>query len=63
MRLQALRARPRRRRLRKDEGGRQTAIVPSNILDRQFVAERPNHKWIADLPSSGRTRVLCVGRH
>src|SRR4029079_4718894 len=48
MRLQALRARPRRRRLPKDEGDRQTATVPSNLLDRQFAAERPNQKWIAD---------------
>ena len=48
MRLQALRARPRRRRLPKDEGDRQIATVPSNLLDRQFVAERPNQKWIAD---------------
>jgi transposase InsO family protein len=22
--------------------------VPSNLLDRQFEAERPNQKWIAD---------------
>ncbi|UPJ55227.1 IS3 family transposase [Bradyrhizobium sp. 192] len=48
MRLQALRARPRRRRLPKDEGDRQIANVPANLLDRQFVAERPNQKWIAD---------------
>src|SRR5271155_1051447 len=48
MRLQALRARPRRRRLPKDEGDRPIAPVPSNILDRQFAAERPNQKWIAD---------------
>jgi putative transposase len=48
MRLQALRARPRRRRLPKDEGDRQIATVPSNLLDRQFAAERPNQKWIAD---------------
>jgi putative transposase len=48
MRLQALRARPRRRRLPKDEGDRQVAHVPTNLLDRQFVAERPNQKWIAD---------------
>ncbi len=48
MRLQALRARPRRRRLPKDEGDRQIAIAPSNLLDRQFAAERPNQKWIAD---------------
>ena len=48
MRLQALRARPRRRRLPKDEGDRQVANVPSNLLDRQFAAERPNQKWIAD---------------
>ena len=48
MRLQALRARPRRRRLPKDEGDRQVANVPANLLDRQFEAERPNQKWIAD---------------
>ena len=48
MQLQALRARPRRRRLPNDEGDRQMPGVPSNILDRQFKAERPNQKWIAD---------------
>jgi putative transposase len=48
MRLQALRARPRRRRLPMDNGDRQMPSVPSNILDRQFEAERPNQKWIAD---------------
>jgi putative transposase len=48
MRLQALRARPRRRRLPKDEGDRQVATVASSLLDRQFAAERPNQKWIAD---------------
>ena len=48
MRLQALRARPRRRRLPQDNGNRQIAVFPSNLLDRQFVAERPNQKWIAD---------------
>lgn len=48
MQLQALRARPRRRRLPKDEGDRQMPSAPSNILDRQFAAERPNQKWIAD---------------
>lgn len=48
MQSQALRARPRRRRLPTDEGERHMPIVPSNILDRQFEAERPNQKWIAD---------------
>ena len=48
MRLHALRARPRRRRLPKDNGDRQIAVLASNLLDRQFVAERPNQKWIAD---------------
>jgi len=47
MRLQALRARPRRRRLPKDDGDRQATHVPANLLDR-FEAERPNQKWIAD---------------
>jgi putative transposase len=48
MRLHALRARPRRRRLPKDEGDRQVAHMPANLLNRQFAAERPNQKWIAD---------------
>jgi putative transposase len=32
----------------KDEGDHQIATVLSNIMDRQFKAERPNQKWIAD---------------
>ena len=46
MRENALRARPRRRGLPKDDGER--SVVSSNILDRQFEADRPNQKWIAD---------------
>ena len=46
MRLQALRARPRRRGLSKD-GGERSAIA-SNVLDRQFQADGPNQKWVAD---------------
>ena len=48
MRAQALRARPRRRGLPKDEGERLLAALSPNLLDRQFAAERPNQKWIAD---------------
>jgi putative transposase len=48
MRTQALRARPRRRGLPKDDGDRLLAILSPNLLDRQFVAERPNQKWVAD---------------
>ena len=47
MRANALRARPRRRGLPKDAGCRSPVAAP-NVLDRQFVAERPNQKWIAD---------------
>ena len=46
MRENALRARPRRRGLPKDGG--ELRIDAANVLDRQFVAERPNQKWIAD---------------
>jgi putative transposase len=48
MRLQALKARPRRRRLPPDLGDRQVAGVAANVLDRTFAAPSPNHKWIAD---------------
>ncbi len=46
MRAQALRARPRRRGLPKDDG--QRAMIAPNTLDREFHAERPNQRWIAD---------------
>ena len=46
MRNQALRARPRRRGLPKDAGER--AAPAGNLLDRQFAADGPNQKWVAD---------------
>jgi putative transposase len=48
MRSLALRARPRRRRLPVDSGIRPTALLPANTLDRDFQADRPNAKWVAD---------------
>jgi len=46
MRLQALRARP--RRLPGDTSDRHLALLPANLLDRQFEATQANQKWIAD---------------
>jgi putative transposase len=46
MRAQALRARPRRRGLPTDRGER--SILADNVLDRQFMADAPNQKWVAD---------------
>jgi transposase InsO family protein len=48
MKSQALRARPRRRRLPSDTGQRIADAVSPNVLDRQFHALAPNRKWIAD---------------
>jgi putative transposase len=48
MRGQALRARPRRRRLPVDLGGRPAGGIAANVLDRGFAAVAPNRKWIAD---------------
>jgi putative transposase len=48
MRLLALKARPRRRRLPPDLGERQASAVAPNVLDRGFGASAPNRKWIAD---------------
>ena len=48
MRSQALRARPRRRRLPPDIGDRLAPAVGPNLLDRQFAAPGPNRKWVAD---------------
>jgi putative transposase len=48
MQSQALRARPRRRRLPPDTGERATGAVAPNALDRRFEAVAPNKKWVAD---------------
>jgi len=48
MRLQALKARPRRRRLPPDTGDRISGAIAPNILDRRFKAGTPNQKWAAD---------------
>jgi len=41
-----LQARPARRGLPKDQGER--SVIAGNVLDRQFTADRPNQKWVAD---------------
>lgn len=48
MRQNALRARPRRRGLPKDGGERKSEAFACNVLDRQFSADAPNRKWVAD---------------
>ena len=48
MRQQALRARPRRRRVPADAGPLSPGVVSSNVLNRQFDAPAPNRKWVAD---------------
>lgn len=46
MRQNALRARPKRRATPRDDGER--SVIADNILDRDFEADRPNQKWLAD---------------
>ena len=46
MRQNALKARPKRRRKPGDDGER--SVIADNILDRDFEADRPNQKWLAD---------------
>lgn len=48
MRVQALRARPRRRARPMDTGKRDIGAPAPNILDRQFTASSTNQKWVAD---------------
>src|SRR6202030_906916 len=45
MRQQALKARPRRRRLPPDLGERPGAAIAPNALDRSFAAPPPTPKW------------------
>jgi putative transposase len=48
MRLQAFRARSKRRGLPVDRGDRPGSAIAQNVLDRQFAASGPNQKWVAD---------------
>ena len=48
MQQNALKARPRRRKLPSDAGLRVINAIAPNVLDRQFYATQPNRKWIAD---------------
>lgn len=48
IRTEALKARPRRRRLPADCGVRPSGELADNVLDRQFEAPAPNRKWAAD---------------
>jgi putative transposase len=48
MRAEGLQGRRRRRRLPYDTGIRPEHSIASNVLDRQFEADGPNRRWVAD---------------
>jgi putative transposase len=48
MAREGLKARPKRRRLPFDAGPRAEHAIAANVLDRQFEAEAPNKRWVAD---------------
>ena len=62
MRQEALRARPKRRRLPSDTGERSVIAISPNVLDRAFEAPSANRKWVADFTYSA-PRPGCPGRH
>jgi putative transposase len=58
MKINALKVRPRRRYLPPDAGERMASAIAPNVLDRQFHADSPNAKWIADFtPDHVRGRL------
>ena len=48
MALEGLKARTKRRRLPFDTGTRPENAIAPNLLDRQFEAQAPNQRWVAD---------------
>jgi putative transposase len=48
MASEGLKARPKRRRSPSDVGLRLENAIADNLLDRQFEAEAPNQRWVAD---------------
>jgi putative transposase len=62
MREQALRARPRRRRLPSDTGERQAAAIAPNRLDRQSRRRLRTRSGLPTSPTSGRRRAGSMWR-
>jgi putative transposase len=62
MRLHALTARPRRRRLPPDLGERPAAAVAANLLDRSFQAPAPTANGSLTSPASGPRRAGSTWR-
>jgi putative transposase len=48
MRQADLKARPRKRRMPRDDGMRPEHAIAPNVLDRNFSATAPNQRWVAD---------------
>jgi putative transposase len=48
MRAEGLQGRHKRRRLPIDTGVRPECTIAPNVLDRQFTADAPNRRWVAD---------------
>jgi len=48
MSLEELKARAKRRRMPFDVGQRPENAIANNLLDRQFEAQAPNQRWVAD---------------
>jgi putative transposase len=48
MRQAGIQGRARPRKLPVDSGERPVSAVAPNVLDRQFSAEAPNRRWLAD---------------
>lgn len=48
MRMAGIKARHKRRRTPTDQGTRPECHIAPNLLERQFEAEAPNQKWVAD---------------
>jgi putative transposase len=57
MQLAKLQARRKRRRLPGDTASRLENHIAPNHLQRDFQADGPNQKWVADSPTSGRPRA------
>jgi transposase InsO family protein len=60
MRLQAPKARPRRRRLPPDLGDRPVGSIAPNVLDRGFEATAPNPNGSRTSPMSGPRKAGCT---
>ena len=63
MRARGINAKPKQRKMKTTDSQHSNPVAP-NVLKRDFTADAPNTKWVADITGIGtRDRMVILGSH